>query len=47
MKGIGHPEPETLDRKLSVPDLGALVVGDDPDLGAQALEQPGPLPGPE
>ena len=47
MEGVGHPGPESLDGKLSVPDLGALVVGDDPDLGAQALEQPGPLAGPE
>ena len=47
MKGIGHPGTEPLHGQLPVPQLGALVVDGDPDLGSQALEEPGPLPRPE
>ena len=47
MEGVGHPGAEPLHGQLPVAQLGSLVVDHHPDLGSQALEQPGPLPRPE
>lgn len=44
MKGFSDSLAEALDGESSVPSLRALVVGDNANLGAEALLKSGPLP---
>jgi len=47
VQGGGHPLSEPLHGQLAVAGLGALVVHHHPQLRAEPVEQPGPLPGPQ